>query len=90
MDEKDKQILNLIKGEARMTYQEIGNALGISRVAAKKRVKKLEDEGIIRQYNTYIKRDDEITMLIDIITKPDGFDRVLEYVTTRTSYVRQI
>ncbi len=90
MDEKDKQILKEIKGNARMTFQEIGDKIGISRVAAKKRVKKLEDEGIIRQYNTYIKRDDEITMLIDIITTPDGFDRVLEYVATRTVYVRQI
>lgn len=90
MDEKDKQILKELKGNARMSYQELGDKLGISRVAAKKRVKKLEDEGIIRQYNTYIKRDDEITMLIDIITTPDGFDRVLEYVATRTVYVRQI
>ena len=90
MDEKDKQILKLIRGNARMSYQEIGNALEMSRVAAKKRVKKLEDDGIIRQYNTYIMRDDEITMLIDIITTPDGFDRVLEYVATRTVYVRQI
>ena len=90
MDEKDKQILNLIKGNARMSYQEIGDNLEISRVAAKKRVKKLEDEEIIRQYNTYIKRDDEIMMLIDIITTPDGFDRVLDYVATRTVYVRQI
>ena len=29
-------------------------------------------------------------MLIDIITTPEGFDRVLEYVATRTVYVRQI
>lgn len=90
MDEKDKQILNMIKGDARKSYQEIGDALGISRVAAKKRIAKLEEAGIIRQYNTYIKRDDEITMLIDIITTPEGFDRVLEYVATRTVYVRQI
>lgn len=90
MDEKDKQILNMIKGDARKSYQEIGDALGISRVAAKKRIAKLEESGIIRQYNTYIKRDDEITMLIDIITTPEGFDRVLEYVATRTVYVRQI
>ena len=90
MDEKDKQILNMIKGDARKSYQEIGDALGISRVAAKKRIAKLEETGIIRQYNTYIKRDDEITMLIDIITTPEGFDRVLEYVATRTVYVRQI
>nr|WP_297767245.1 winged helix-turn-helix transcriptional regulator [uncultured Butyrivibrio sp.] len=90
MDEKDKQILKDIKGNARMSYQEIGDKLGISRVAAKKRVKKLEEEGIIRQYNTYIRRDDEITMLIDIITTPEGFDRVLDYVATRTEDVRQI
>ncbi|WP_024865636.1 Lrp/AsnC family transcriptional regulator [Butyrivibrio sp. FCS014] len=90
MDEKDKQILNMIKGDARKSYQEIGDALGISRVAAKKRIAKLEEAGIIRQYNTYIKKDDEITMLIDIITTPEGFDRVLEYVATRTVYVRQI
>ncbi len=90
MDEKDKQILNMIKGDARKSYQEIGDALGISRVAAKKRIARLEEAGIIRQYNTYIKRDDEITMLIDIITTPEGFDRVLEYVATRTVYVRQI
>ena len=90
MDEKDKQILDMIKGDARKSYQEIGDALGISRVAAKKRIAKLEEAGIIRQYNTYIKRDDEITMLIDIITTPEGFDRVLEYVATRTVYVRQI
>ena len=90
MDEKDKQILDMIKGNARMSYQEIGDALGISRVAAKKRVDKREKAGIIRGYNTYIKRDDEIIMLIDIITTPEGFDRVLEYVSTRTMYVRQI
>ncbi len=90
MDGTDKKILDMIKGDARKSYQEIGDALGISRVAAKKRIDKLEKAGIIRQYNTYIKRDDEITMLIDIITTPDGFDRVLEYVGTRTINVRQI
>ncbi len=90
MDGTDKKLLDLIKGNARMSYQEIGDALGMSRVAAKKRVDKLEKAGIIRGYNTYIKKDDEITMLIDIITTPEGFDRVLEYVATRTVYVRQI
>ena len=54
MDELDKKILDLLKGNARMTYQELGNELGMSRVAAKKRVKKLEDAGIIRGYNTTV------------------------------------
>ncbi len=90
MDKTDKKILDMIKGNARMSYQQIGDSLGISRVAAKKRVDKLEKAGIIRGYNTYIKRDDEIMMLIDIITTEGAFDRVLRYVATRTAFVRQI
>ncbi|WP_049945252.1 Lrp/AsnC family transcriptional regulator [Butyrivibrio sp. AC2005] len=90
MDGTDKKILGMIKGNARMSYQEIGDRLGISRVAAKKRIVKLENEGIIRGYNTYIRRDDEITMLIDIITTSEGFERTLEYVATKTAFIRQI
>lgn len=90
MDKTDEMILNLIKGHARMTYQEIGDTIGISRVAAMKRVRKLEESGIIRGYNTYIDRPGDHTIFIDILTKPDKFEEVLEYVATRTTYVRQI
>ena len=73
-----------------MSYQELGDKLGMSRVAAKKRVRKLEEQGIIRGYNTYICRDDEVTMLIDIVTVQEKFEDVLKYVGTQTIYVRQI
>ena len=90
MDKTDEKILDMLKGNARMSYQELGNALGMSRVAAKKRVAKLERDHIIRGYNTYICRDDEITMLIDIITGPGRLNTVLKYVATRTAFIRQI
>ena len=90
MDRTDERILDLLKGNARMSYQELGDAIGMSRVAAKKRVKRLEQEGIIRGYNTCIYREDEITMFIDIVTVPDRYDEVLRYVSTRTAYIRQI
>ncbi len=90
MDKTDEMILDLIKGNARMSYQEIGDSIGISRVAAMKRVRKLEETGIIRGYNTYIDRPDEHTIFIDIETKPEKFDEILEYCATRTIYVRQI
>lgn len=54
MDRIDEQILDLLKGNARMSHQELGDKLGISRVAAMKRVRKLEETGIIKGYNTYI------------------------------------
>jgi DNA-binding Lrp family transcriptional regulator len=54
MDQTDLKITELLKGNARMSYQELGDQIGMSRVAAKKRVRKLEEEGIIRGYNTCI------------------------------------
>ena len=90
MDNIDKKILDLLKGNARMSYQELGEKLGMSRVAAKKRVSRLEQAGIIRGYNTCIYRVDEVTLFIVLVIKPEAFDRVLEYVSTRTAFVRQI
>ena len=90
MDRTDSRILELLKGNARMSFQELGDKIGMSRVAAKKRVQKLEKDGVIRGYNTYIRRDDEITMLIDIVTLPDRFEKVLQCVSTQTAYIRQI
>ncbi len=90
MDSIDEQILGIMKGNARITYQELGSILGMSRVAAKKRVLKLEKEGIIRGYNTCIYRDNDITMIIDIVTKPEKYEEVLKKVSWRTAYIRQI
>ena len=90
MDRTDEKILNLLKGNARMSYQELGDAIGMSRVAAKKRVQKLERDGVIRGYNTCIYREDEITMFIDIVTLPGKYDDVLQYLSTRMVYIRQI
>ena len=55
-----------------------------------KRVRKLEEAGIIRGYNTTIYRDGEVTVFIDIVTVPGRIDTVLEYLGTRTAYIRQI
>lgn len=90
MDEKDRKILNILQGDARKTFQEIGDELGMSRVAAKKRVRKLEEQGIIRGYNTCIYRDGEITGFIEVETVPERFDPMLRYCSNRMEWVRQI
>ena len=90
MDKTDERILDLMKGNARISFQELGDEIGMSRVAAKKRVQKLEQEGIIRGYNTCIYRDGELTMILDIVTVPEKFEEVLKYVSTGTAFIRQI
>ena len=90
LDKTDELILDLIQGNARMSFEELGRAIGMSRVAAKKRVAKLESAGIIRGYNTCIYREGEITLFIELVTKPDRFDDVLKFLANRTAFIRQI
>lgn len=90
MDKTDELILELIENNARMSYQELGDAIGMSRVAAKKRVQKLEREGIIRGYKTDICREDDVTMLIDIVPVRGKMDDVISVLGNRMAYIRQI
>ena len=90
MDRTDELILEMIEENARISFQELGDAIGMSRVAAKKRIQKLEREGIIRGYNTFICRKDDVTMLIDIQTAPGKMNDVIKVLLNRTAYIRQI
>ena len=54
MDSTDRKILDILEEKGRMSFQNIGDVLGISRVAAKKRVAKLEERGIIQGYHAEI------------------------------------
>ena len=90
MDRTDEQILELIKGNARISYQELGDAIGMSRVAARKRLNKLEREGIIRGYNTCIYRENDVTMFIDIVTAPGRMEEVIKVLCNRTAFIHQI
>ena len=54
LDQLDQQILQLLIRNARMSYSEIGQQVGISRVAVKMRVQALEKKGIIEEYTTIV------------------------------------
>ena len=54
LDELDEKIVRLLLENARMSYSEIGQKVGLSRVAAKMRVQALEQRGIIEGYTAVI------------------------------------
>jgi len=54
MDEKDKQIINILKDDARAGYGEIGSQIGLSEGAVRKRIKALTNQGVIRQFTVKI------------------------------------
>ena len=54
MDEKNKEIIKLLKDDSRAGYGEIGAKVGLSEGAVRKRIKTLGDEGVIRKFTVKI------------------------------------
>ena len=56
LDELDQKIIRLLIENARISYSDIGEETGISRVAVKARIQALEKRGVIEEYTTIINR----------------------------------
>ena len=92
LDKMDNAILEVIKDHARMSYSEIGEKVGLSRVAVKNRMEILEKKGIIRGYKTIIdetKVPEGITFILDVEVFPEEYQTVVENLA-RDRFIRQI
>ena len=81
LDELDQKIDRLLIQNARMSYSEIGQQTGISRVAVKMRVQALEQKGVIEEYTTIInpqKISGAVSCYFEIETRPDALMEVAE------------
>jgi DNA-binding Lrp family transcriptional regulator len=54
MDDKDRQILRILKNDGRAGYGDIGKKIGLSEGAVRKRIKTLSDIGVIRKFTVKI------------------------------------
>lgn len=50
LDEKDRELLNLLQSHAKWTNKQFATALGLSNTAVYERIKRLERQGIIMEY----------------------------------------
>lgn len=85
MDKTDNKIVEILKRNARASFSEIGKSLGISRVAVKKRIAKLERQGEILGYRAVLKADtfsiEMTTYLITLKIRAENLEFALEYLT---------
>lgn len=82
LDPKDIEIIELLKNNARLTYSEIGEKVGLSRTAIKNRVSAMEKAGIIKGYHASIEPFASPTMMsfvVNLETKPEHFDEAKAY-----------
>ena len=70
MDEKDKQIIKLLKEDSRAGFGEIGLKIGLSEGAVRKRIKTLSDEGVIRKFTAKISLAEGAQAITLLATNP--------------------
>lgn len=84
LDEKDKQILDILTTDGRMSYSDIGDRVGLSRTAVKNRITELENAGIIKGYCAVIdpqNTSDMMTFVVNIETSAESFEEAKRIFT---------
>ena len=81
LDGLDQQIVGLLIENARISYSDIGEKIGISRVAVKARIQALEQKGIIEEYTTVInpqKISGAVSCYFELEVEPAQFSAVVD------------
>ena len=81
LDKLDQEIVSLLIENARISYSDIGEKIGISRVAVKARILALEQRGIIEEYTTIVKPQKisgAVSCYFEIETTPNYLAKVTE------------
>ena len=92
IDEKDEKILEILKGNARASYTEIARSLGISDVAVIKRIRKLEQAGIIKKYTIIVdpkKLGYNAVSITGVDVEPEHMFKVLSFLREK-EYVKYL
>ena len=92
LDELDQKIIQLLIENARISYSDIGEETGISRVAVKARIQALEKKGVIEEYTTIInpqKVSGAVSCYFEIEIKPEHLTQVTDMLY-RNDIVTQI
>ena len=81
LDELDQKIVRLLIENARVSYSDLGEKIGLSRVAVKARIQALEQRGIIEEYTTVInpqKNSGAVSCYFEIETTPGSLSEVID------------
>ncbi|WP_163582448.1 Lrp/AsnC family transcriptional regulator [Gracilibacillus saliphilus] len=88
MDKKDQKILELLVGNGRMSYVDIGKELGLSRVAVRERVNQLIEEGVIEGFSAVINSEKvgkQVSAFFEVDCEPSSLVEVAQNLADNPS-----
>ncbi len=87
MDQKDREILEMLQNNSRLGFEQIAAMLGTDRQDVENRIKDLEEKRIIVKYNSLINwekaGEDVVSAIIEVKVSPQrgaGFDKLAERI----------
>lgn len=89
MDHYDYEILNILQDNGKISIAELGRMIGLSTTGTKERVKKLENEGVIKGYSAIIDASKVGVDMTAFITVPVG-DLDISEMADRLSEMEEI
>ena len=92
LDALDNKILEVLKTNARATFSEIGELVGLSRVTVKNRIEVMEKNGVIQGYKAIVdktKVPQGVQFIIDVEAIPELYQEVVDVLGT-DRYLRQV
>lgn len=78
LDEKDKRILQMLIEDSRRPYREIAEEIDLSESTVRKRVIKLQEEGVIEKFTIKVCREEEKCILAFLTLIPKSESEVKE------------
>ena len=93
LDTKDRAIIAQLKKDARMSYSDIGQAVGLSRTAVKNRMQALESSGVITGYGVRLNIPDageKWAFVVNVETKAENFQDAYQVLSSSPHVVTLI
>ena len=81
MNEMDRRLLDLLRGNARMPISELARKLGLSRTTVQQRIHRLEDTGVINGYTLRFGENHQRSRLqayVNLVADPGGNEALID------------
>lgn len=82
LDELDRKILEVLQTDGRISNAELARQINLSPPATLSRIRRLEEQGIIRQYTAILDRDNlgfDMLCFVNVSLKMHQFDQVEQF-----------
>ncbi len=77
MDKVDEKIVSILEDDARASFTDIADRIGVSEGTVRNRVESLEEDGVIEKYTVELNQDANISAFISVTVSADKpFDQI--------------